>query len=336
MEKLFDLSKKEHQLTAILACVDSVLGSHNGISELWFQNPIGIGKYKALPDKHDDNEGEQSSFSVATPIKLDKNWKNDTQDTRLDINLQGSSVNHTLSLQLANTLFQNCESSTCFFLQPGKHPDNWMNLQQLSLTLPCEELDANNLKFVGSNNLKELHLGSEDKPLQVTKYTSNMIDEIDDRPAAEYLINNKEIQKSKRPIFMELISQSHPEKGVPFSTIDYTNEFYQIVVGGLGWGEKQGMIALDPTVGEIGYRYCRLFQQRKYVSHKVRNVPDKITICAECSEPEKDFEDYNIRDDAGSAEIILDNVTGLGSEHGFSFDRVWHKAAGDELDMTKN
>ncbi|VEU23484.1 DEKNAAC104566 [Brettanomyces naardenensis] len=331
IEMMADLQQKNKNLTAVLACVDTMLGSRNGIAELWFKLAIQIVDYKALPDTGDENEGEKSSFSDASPIKLDKNWKDTAKDTSLTIHLN---ERNNIRLNLANTLFSNGESSTCFFVQPNDHPSNWCNLQNLSIELP-DEVDPNYEEFECFNRLRELEFEegqTENDLYQVTGYTSNMIESINDQPAATYLINNKEIQKSKRDLFIQLVDQNTTSR--PFSTPSFNDKYYKITVGGLGWGEKQGMIVLDPIVGDVGYKLCRLFQYDPSLPESPPVPPEDgfFKIVAECSIPEHGFQEYH-KNETGLQQTVT-GLVGLGSERGFQLNGVWHKSYGETLQLS--
>ncbi|QPG75338.1 hypothetical protein FOA43_002691 [Brettanomyces nanus] len=319
---------KSTSTTAVVACIDTILGHRNAVSQLWFRNPIQISSYLPLPEDIDNNRGLKSSFSDAAPVQLDKNWKDTSKSTQLLIGF-GS---HSIQVNLANTLFSNGEQSTCFFIQPNNHPGNWINLAEISIQLPMDEHADEDYSITNLNKLKELAFEDTNNPTaslyQISSYTSNMIETINDRPAADYLINNRKIQKTKKELYLQLINQTQPEKARPFSSLKRSpnNDMYQLVVGGLGWGEKQGMIVLDPAVGEVGHRYCRLYQYDPSKSiQQVKSTEGQVKLRVQCSEPESGYHDYDQQD----SPVPIDGVAGLGSESGFLMDGVWHKCRGE-------
>jgi len=340
IKNVYDLieTRNANDFTIVTACVDTVAGKRNAVSELWFNKPITIENYKLAPDNSDaQNSGVKSSFSAVAPVRLDKNWKDETANSSLNIeipHLPGVGSSHFLSMSLANTLFTTGEYYTSFFYQGDGHPANLENSSSISIRLP--PLDTDHMKVRAFHQLTELDMGNKsadkDGCFQVTDFTSNMIEKINGESAARYLIENTEMQKSKQDVFMELIDPQDIRNAKPFSSTSHMDQFYRIVVGGLGWGEKQEMIVLDPIVGNVGYRYCRLFQHDPNIKRpNIQSETKTTTLTFDCSEPEPGFRDYGYTDDP---EIVLENVAGLGNEKGFSFDGVWHTDKGSMLTVT--
>lgn len=327
-------TRNTSNLKIVTACVDTVVGRRNAISELWFDQPITIENYELAPDNSNESIGSvKSSFSAVAPTQLDKNWKDKSVNSNLNIEIACSSGSHLLNMPLANTLFTNGEYYTSFFYDDDHHAPNLENCSRLSIKLPLLKTDR--IKLQAFHQLKELDLGANlsdnDGCFQVTDFTSNMIKKINGRPAADYLIANKEIQNSRRDVFMELIDPLDLKDAKPFSRTNYTNQFYKIVVGGLGWGEKQGMIVLDPIVGNIGHRYCRLFQYDPSIKRpRIASEHQSKILTLDCSQPEVGFRNYA---DSNDAELILENVAGLGNEKGFMLNDIWHTDKGSMLSI---
>lgn len=215
-----------NNLKIVTACVDTVVGRRNAISELWFDKPITIENYELAPDNSNESIGRvKSSFSAVAPTQLDKNWKDKSVNSNLNIEIACSSGSHLLNMPLANTLFTNGEYYTSFFYDDDHHAANLENCSRLSIKLPLLKTDR--MKLQAFHQLKELDLGTNlsdnNGCFQVTDFTSNMIKKINGRPAADYLIANKEIQNSRRDVFMELIDPLNLKDAKPFSSTNYTN-----------------------------------------------------------------------------------------------------------------
>lgn len=325
VENVYSLSK-ERPITAVVGCVDSMLGHRNGVSELWFKNPLSIDEHQVLPDDKKEM-GAKSQFSKVAPIRMDKNWTNTVEETML---LMNDIVGHSVGVRLASTLFANSEPSTCFFVQ-GDHPDNWKNLARLEISLPEELGQAT--KIDSWNKLRELEFEADRDPegYLITDYMVNMIDTINGQPASEYLINNKEIQKSKRDLYLQLIDQTQKDR-IHSTEPSFTDKVFRITVGGLGWGGKQETIVLDTIAGDVGHSYCRLYQHDPTLpSHEyISPVEGMVKIGIECSDLEEGFQkEYD-----GAEEAVFQGIAGVGSENGYMVDGIWHKSHGEGMEVT--
>lgn len=302
-------SKKDTRLNQILvACVDTICGSRNAVSELWTKK-LSIHNHETIGDRNERLKPKKEALSV-NPVKLDKTWKNNTMHTLLDFKIG----NFNPKLRLANTLFCNGEESTCFYV--GNTKIDWFNLSSIKFTVD-EEVNVSEKSY--KNRLTEIpfDLDQPNVEYQITSYEGNLIKSINDKSASGYLINNAKVMDSKKDMYFKLYDGETQTK-------PWNQEVYKLVVGGLGWGEKQAFLAVDPDAlnGDLGHRNVKLY----YFDHSTEKpeIPD-AGIVVECSEIEEGFSDL----DGPTAE--LPHVFGMGSEEGFELNGVWHRANGEQV-----
>lgn len=292
----------------LVACVDTICGSRNAISELWTTD-FSLVQHETIGDRNERLTPKKDALSV-NPVKLDKSWKNNTLHTLFDIKIGQFNP----KLRLANTLFANGEESTCFYV--GNSPIDWFNLSSVKVLIK-EDINVSEKSY--SNRLTEIPLELENTQpeYKITSYEGNLIKSINNESASGYLINNSKVMDGKKDLYFKLYDSNN-------NTAPWNQELYKLVVGGLGWGEKQAFLAIDPDAlnGETGFRNVKLFYYDTQT--QVPPIPEH-GIVVECSEREDGFTDTT------GEPVELKDVFGMGSEEGFEVNGVWHRANGEQI-----
>ncbi|GME71529.1 unnamed protein product [Ambrosiozyma monospora] len=347
-------SPEQHSIQkAAVICVDSILQCKNAVSEVWLDVPdqLRIMDY-VVKDDEVKNEPKPRT-SEADPIKLDKNWKDGLTDTQLSLNLfsegniEDKLVN--LKLNLGRSLFVNGLESTCFTYHNPTIPEfttesklNFVNLQKLTIGLRLPS--ATPVKFGEKSLIQSKYTNqfiklpfepNEDDVYVVDSHVGNLIKRINFKPASGYLIENPNLNDSKDHSIWVKLSKYDPDTAT-VKMDKPTDEYYRVIVGGSGWdAEKMAMLGIDPIVGD-GLDYKK--QIKLYEVSKEKNVlslddtvdvSKKAKFVVECSEADESFSQF----DDKLSEKVIDGVVGFGSENGFQYDEVWHKAPNELVEV---
>ncbi|TID30706.1 hypothetical protein CANINC_000622 [Pichia inconspicua] len=309
IQRVSDEQSKSNKLNQILvACVDTICGSRNAISELW-TNKFSIINHETIGDRNERLTPKKDALSV-NPVKFDKSWKNNTLHTLFDINIGGFNP----KIRLANTLFANGEESTCFYV--GNSSIDWFNLSSVKVIID-ENIKISEKSY--KNRLTEIpfELNNPNGEYKITSYEGNLIKSINNQSTSGYLIDNAKVMDGKKDLYFKLYDANT-------SIEPWNEELYKLVVGGLGWGEKQAFLAVDPDAlnGDVGYRNVKLFYYD--TQRGVPTIPES-GIVVECSEKEEGF------NEASGETVEMEGVFGMGSEEGFEVNGVWHRANGEQI-----
>lgn len=295
----------------IVACIDSILGSRDAYSELYLDSEITVNSIKEFKDE----KKVRDPLSV-DPIKFDKNWNDQTTRTSLSLNINNT---QSISLKLANSLFSNGEHSTCFYI--GNSEYDWMNLSELDVSI---EIPTEGEKIEYHNRLTEIPLvQGVDSEYTVTSYEGNLIKSIDDKSPSQYLIDNPIVMGSKKDLYFKLYKTGQRVE-------PWNEQYYKLIVGGLGWGEKQAFLGVDPIVGEIGHRNIKMYEFDK----KIPSLdPEHVSgIVIECPEIENGYVDYSA-DNGDRDTVEINGGFAFGCEDGFVLNGVSHKSQGEVINL---
>ncbi|GMG19886.1 unnamed protein product [Ambrosiozyma monospora] len=348
-----DKSLEQHNIQkAAVICVDSILQCKNAVSELWLNEPDQLQIIDYVVKDDDVKNEPKPRTSEADPIKLDKNWKDGLTDTQLSLNLfgEGNSADKlvNLKLNLGRSLFVNGLESTCFTYHNPTIPNfttesksNFVNLQKLTidLHLPSTPVKAGDKPLIQSkytNQFIKLPFEpDEDDVYVIDSHVGNLIKRINFKPASGYLIENPKLNDSKDHSIWVKLSKYSPETA-SVKMNKPTDEYYRVIVGGSGWdAEKMAMLGIDPVVGD-GLDYKK--QIELYEVSKEKNVlslddsvdaSKNVKFVVECSEADENFSQF----DNKLSETVIEGVVGFGSENGFQYDEVWHKAPNEIVEV---
>lgn len=300
----------------IVACIDSILGSRDAYSELYLDSEIIINSIKEFK-----NENKVRDPLSVDPIKFDKNWNDKSKITSLMFNINDN--NQRINLRLANSLFSNGEHSTCFYI--GDSEFDWLNLSELQVSLKINNME----KQVGisyHNRLKEIpFVQGVNSEYKVTSFEGNLIKSINDKSPSQYLIDNPMIMGSKKDLYFKLYDNNNSQIIQPWN-----QEYYKLIVGGLGWGEKQAFLGVDPIVGEIGNRFIKMYEFDNTIPALDPNQASGIVI--ECPEIESGYVDYSMENE-GKPPVEINSVFAFGCEDGFELNGVSHKSQGEVIGL---
>ncbi|CAI8495556.1 unnamed protein product [Pichia kudriavzevii] len=301
----------------LVASVDSITGSRNAFTELWLETPFKIKELELVEDMEKRLSKKYNPLS-ADPIKMQgRNWKDTTEETILGLSIPQWNV--TFHTRLANTIFTNSQQSTCFIANGGEL--DYLNLSQVRIDIDTDqEHGSGNITY--HNRLTEIPMvcGIEDT-YKITDFKGNLIKSINHKSASGYLTENPKVMDSKKDLFFKLYSEGD-------NVDSWMEEYYRLVVGGLGWGEKQAFIALDTVVGEPGLRNVRLFyHDEQKPKFQLQSPDNKDSMVFECTELEEGYQDFTKDND----EKVLPRVFGVGSNHGFNLNGVWHRSNGETV-----
>ncbi|ODV86711.1 hypothetical protein CANARDRAFT_174772 [[Candida] arabinofermentans NRRL YB-2248] len=330
IESILKLNKLQPKLQIIFICLDSIIGSRNAISELWLNERIIIKSFeKSTNDINSSSKSttKKESYDLS-PSRMDKRWNDlNTNEQKIDIEFEND-VN--VSFSLSNTLFVNGLINTCFIYEYDdkflNNDINFENLSNISIKIPELKLDTID-KISYFNKLKKLNMSEEpDMEFKITSFEGNLIKTINDKPASQYLIENKEIQKSKKDLFFKL------------SQKDNESSYFKIIAGGLGWGEKAGYIAIDPIVTKLNLNKETKVELYQHDEMKVYDYEkeiygsesdsDKKGVLFECTELETGY-DNKVEEE--EEERSVEGMVGMGSERGFKLNKKWQKSNGENI-----
>lgn len=312
----------------LVVCVDSIADSRNAYSELWLETPFRVAHHETIEERNERIKKKVEPLSV-DPIKFDKSWKDTKEQTLFQINLTNLGLNS--KVRLANTLFENGENSTCFYI--GKESYDWYNLANVTVDVNLDNFSAvQNIEY--ANRLTEIPLveaveeGADEELFTITDFEGNLIKSINNQSASGYLTDNSIVMSSKKDLYFKLYDNETEDPTKPC-----LQEYYKLIVGGLGWGEKQAFLAVDPIVGTTGFRDVKLFYYDKDTAkHHVESpvVSGNSKLVFECSELESGYEEYKQPTDTGAQEtVIKPGVFAMGCEQGFELDGIWHRSNGE-------
>lgn len=304
----------------IVACCDSILGSRNAYSELYLDDKFIINNLKELKD--DEPKLQRDPLSV-DPIRLDKNWSDKSVNTNFKINMINGD---SMGIKLANTLFANGQHSVCFYIGDGGSKYDWVNLEQLDITI------NDDIKSVDyRNRLGEIPLvpAKPDDEYTVTDFEGNLIKSINHNSPSQYLIDNPLVMGSKKDLYFKLYDKN--QTSVP----PYMEEYYKLIVGGLGWGEKQAFLGVDPVVGRVGYRDIKLFEFKKTIQPiNPLTLHNSNSIILECAPVEDGFQEHHSDVASGSSvPLEIEGVFSMGCEQGVDLNGVTHRSQGETLKL---
>lgn len=321
----------------VVACIDSVNGSRNGYSELWFNSKVTLKNFETIEQMNKRLTKKENPLSV-DPIKMDRLWKDNRLNTSLNINFTNSKFGlNDVLFNLSNTLFSNGEPSTCFTIGLNEEYD-WYNLSNLSLEIDNSQNEIFSAESAGNkpkiqyfNRLKEIPMVVEDSDknevYEVTDFEGNLIKSINDKSASGYLTDNSIVMESKKELYFQVgDDKSQDDK--------WMQEYYKLIVGGLGWGEKQAFVAIDPDVGEVGYRQIKLFYYDECNTRELQitDTGGQSRIVLESSNVQDSYGAYGGDSaDSTAPAVEVPNVFSCGGELGFRCNGVWHKSPGEAL-----
>lgn len=307
----------------LVACVDTISGSRNGYSTLWLENKFNVSEFQTL-DKTLESLKKKKDPLSSDPVKMEKNWKDIKEFTNFEINFNywDTKINTFLS----NTIFQNSENSTCFYI--GNESFDFENLSICKIELPLLHKESNSHKNENinyTNKLTEIPFENDPNSINqvytVTDFEGNLIKSINNESASAYLINNEKVMDSKKDLYFKLYNNEDGDNA------SINSKFYKLIVGGLGWGEKQAFIAVDPIVGHIGLQNVKLYYYDPTTKAHEYKSSESSKIIIECSEIQDGYEDYE-----KSEQIELKNVFSFGCELGVQYNGVWHRANGEVIE----
>lgn len=289
-------------LQVIVAGVNAVANSNNGVSELWLDNYFAIGDLVLLDDKDKKKELRRSDGVHIVTAK--ENWKNISSS--LEIGLGG----HSVVLSLANTVFHTEKLATMFYFQPLHLPQ--LNLGQTLSDLKIvlnEEIDVT---ATASDRWTALY---DESDFRVTRCTGNLIKTINKQPAAKFLEENRRL--------MDLASKD------TLVFVKLANKRYEVIAGGGGWGAKAGMLALLPDARpRVGDR-IEFFMLAPADRYRLPEPWPTSGFSFDCTNEETGYHEP----DKGP-ELALPNVFGCGCEHGFRYDGVNFRSPGERLTLS--
>lgn len=335
VNNIIDKQSTNPNLSQILVvCVDSIADSRNGYSELWLKTRFDITNRETIEERNERIKKKVEPLSV-DPIKFDKSWKDTKEETLFSINFANLGIQS--KIRLANTLFENGENSTCFYV--GNEPFDWFNLAGVTVDVTLDNCSAiKNIEY--ANRLTEIPLVEtpedadgevDDELYTITDFEGNLIKSINNQSASGYLIDNSKVMSSKKDLYFKLYDDETQDVTRP-----WLDEYYKLIVGGLGWGEKQAFLAVDPIVGTAGYRDVKLyFYDKETLIHDVDSpaAKDHHKLVFECSELEKGYEEYNQTSTEAQHTLVKPGVFAMGCEQGFELDGIWHRSNGEFVEI---
>lgn len=331
VNKVIEISKGEkNSINQILvACVDTILNSRDGYSEMWLRDNFKIDKYETIEQMNQRTKKKIDPLSV-DPIKFDKSWKDKKNETLFEINFHNKKIINS-KIRLSNTLFNNGENCTCFYI--GNEDLDWYNLSSVSISIN-DEIVENGEKY--SNRLTEIPMVEdnvdENEIFQITDFEGNLIKSINNQSASGFLINNSIVMESKKDLYFKLYDDGEKSFQNPSD-----EKYYKLIVGGLGWGEKQAFLAIDPIVGSTGYKNVKLYYYDSKTIKQDIGSPENEDgnnlnkIVFECSEIQQGYSDIDGTDTKKA--IVKEHIFGMGCEDGFELNNVWHRSNGETIEL---
>ncbi|KAK6205492.1 uncharacterized protein RJT21DRAFT_112011 [Scheffersomyces amazonensis] len=300
------IQKSEDGIQFVVAGTDSVVpnSNRNGISSLWFDQPLNIVNSVEIDDISNDNSTQNKNWS-----KVESNFRLKVSDT------------NTFDISLANTSFVSDFGTTLFYLD-SKLDHSGKALKELTVELP-KGIVTESSKIHEFDQWTPLYDHESEEPFLVTDFKGNLLKTINNKSASGYLENNSKLMglgSKDTEVYVKIFKGNN---SLPFK--------YKVVAGGGGWGAKANIIALSPeakiTKGDR-IEFYMLTPNDRFSDETIpiQEYIDKLTI--ECSYEEKGYSSYN--DDQ---EIIVERAFGGGSEEEFKFNNIKHHSAGERISI---
>lgn len=305
------LLTRNQKLQVVVAGVERVVpnGVSNGISELWMDDRMKIGRLTLLCEK-DKAEPLRVSDGV-NPVSAKVNWKN--LDASLELDIQDTQI----CMALANTAFYTNLLSTLFFLdrEATENTHSGQTLCGLQVVLPA--LQTNFEEATIHDNWTPLGtLGNDGVQLVVTSCAGNLLKRVNQLPASLFLENNKTLM-SVGSKDTKVYVKVHGKKG-PIKR-------YEVIAGGGGWGARADLLALSPEAKLNKGDRVEFFMVRPGNQTKMRPGVISNQFLFEC------VEEANTYGEDRLSTQRVDNLFGCGSERGFVSGSVNHKSPGESL-----
>lgn len=308
IENAISLHQKDG-LQVVVAGVERTVPNavSNGVSELWMDTPVQIGRSELLAEK--DTKPVLRESDGINPVGAKVHWK--TIEGNLNMDIQGTCVN----LTLANTAFATGTLTTLFYFDNvlGLGQENMgQTLSSLHVKLP--ELAPRLLEPVSLDRWTPLTAGTE---LVVTKCTGNLVKGINNQPAAQYLEKNAklmDIASKDTKVYVKVWRQEAFKK-------------YEVIAGGGGWGAKADLLAISPEADlKKGDRleFFMVTPTDRFAQQTAAVVSRQFLF--ECAPEATGYKGH----DTGTSQTVED-LFGGGGEAGFSANGVNYRSAGELL-----
>ncbi|KAI3404898.2 hypothetical protein KGF56_002314 [Candida oxycetoniae] len=203
---------RESDLQVVVAGIDTVLHSRNGVSELWLDHKVKI------------------HSSVLLEEANTRNWRNISGSIGLNLRHEMN-----MKMSVANTIFSTGSSVTLFYLDSNGGPSgsgpahSGEHLSSLVVDLPRGVVPSH-AKATVLDNWVPLFPRS----FKITSCIGNLLKTVEKAPAAQYLEESEKLMALKS------------KETQVFVRICNTGERFKVVAGGGGWGAKAGILALSP------------------------------------------------------------------------------------------
>ncbi|GEQ69321.1 hypothetical protein JCM33374_g2992 [Metschnikowia sp. JCM 33374] len=303
-------------LQVVVAGVDRTVpnGASNGVSELWLEAPMKIGR-SALLSAKDASPPLRESDGI-NPVGAKVHWKNIQGILHLDI--QGNRID----VSLANTAFATGTLTTLFYFDKSDdgaahqpHSDNMgQTLSSLHVKLP--QLTPALKPPVSSDRWTPL---TDDDSLIITKCTGNLVKGINGHPAAQYLEKNNKlmsIASKETKVYVKVFSNhsgTQPKK-------------YEVIAGGGGWGAKADLLAISPEAKLAkGDRleFYMVTPSDRFSQQTAAVVSQQVLF--ECAPEATRYEEHV------SSSQTVEHLFGGGSEMGFAVNGVNYRSPGESI-----
>lgn len=296
-------------LQVLVAGVDAVApnGARNGVSELWLDEYLEFSKSVNLKEK--DKAAPLRESDGVHVVGAKTHWK------QIDASLRLFLDEKRLDLSLANTAFSTNTLATLFFFQPKelqeKHKDPNMGETLCELTAKLPPLDLNE----PSSHDRWTKLTEEE--LIVTKFTGNLVKQINHKSAASVLEQNK-----------KLMSLASKDTKVYVKQIrDEISKKFEVIAGGGGWGAKADLLAILPEIElQLGDKleFYMVSPEDRFSDMKSEDVHRKLRF--ECVPETTTY---------GGGEMPHREVEvfGCGCESGFKLDGLNHASPGEIVEF---
>lgn len=318
--------------TVVVACVDTIAQSRFAYSQLWTKSDIKITNFETNEDRDSRMTKKKDPLS-ADPVRFDKSWKHWLDETLFSINF--TNWNLETNVRLGSSVFQNDQMNTSFFItrstEGGINQKNLHNMSSISIDVNLDDIPHQEPEIEYTNRLTEIPMvenpEESDPVYTITDFEGNLLKSINDRGASDYLINNSLVMGEKKDLYFKLYTDEDVKESKPWK-----QQFYKLLVGANGWGEKQAFMAIDPCVGLAGHRHVKMYQYDPVKPPCNISTADDVKVVVETSELEDGFIQPPTQ---GTEEVSISGVFAMGSELGFQVDGVWHKANGDIIQVTR-
>lgn len=291
--------------------------NRNGVSELWINQPLKIGKSLLLEERDDVNDPAQESDGLNI-IVATKNWKN--IKSNLGIKLRNDM---TLNLNLANTVFSTGSLITLFYFS---HQEGLKHLGQhlcdLQIELPRGVVSRHSHVSI-RDNWTDLYPGSNS--FTITKCIGNLLKTVDNKPAAKFLEDNNKLMSIGSKDTEVYVKIKKPNSN--------TIERFKVIAGGGGWGAKADIIALSPEAklekgSEI--QFYMVTPEDRFLEQSLHHGVEEYENAFAFTNSYEQI-GYSEHDTQLEGQKVYDNVFGCGSEHGFFFNGIKHNSPGESI-----